>query len=60
MAPDEFDKLVQAAYGRIPGDFRERLRNVAMLVEASRRRRNWRRPALAREQLCWASIRAVR
>jgi len=34
MTADEFDKLVQGAYGRIPGEFRERLRNVAMLVEA--------------------------
>jgi predicted Zn-dependent protease with MMP-like domain len=34
MRPDEFDKLVQGAYGRIPSRFRERLQNVAMLVEA--------------------------
>jgi predicted Zn-dependent protease with MMP-like domain len=34
MPPDEFDKLVQEAYGRIPSQFRKRLRNVAMLVEA--------------------------
>jgi predicted Zn-dependent protease with MMP-like domain len=34
MSPDEFDKLVQGAYGRIPSRFRKRLRNVAMLVEA--------------------------
>jgi predicted Zn-dependent protease with MMP-like domain len=34
MRADEFDKLVQSAYGRIPSGFRERLRNVAMLVEA--------------------------
>jgi predicted Zn-dependent protease with MMP-like domain len=34
MRPDEFDELVQEAYGRIPSRFRKRLRNVAMLVEA--------------------------
>jgi len=34
MSADEFDKLVQQAYGRIPSRFRKRLRNVAMLVEA--------------------------
>jgi predicted Zn-dependent protease with MMP-like domain len=33
MTPDEFDKLVQTAYGRIPGEFRERLQNVALMVE---------------------------
>jgi predicted Zn-dependent protease with MMP-like domain len=34
MRADEFDKLVQEAYGRIPSRFRTRLQNVAMLVEA--------------------------
>jgi predicted Zn-dependent protease with MMP-like domain len=34
MRQDEFDKLVQAAYGQIPSRFRKRLQNVAMLVEA--------------------------
>jgi predicted Zn-dependent protease with MMP-like domain len=34
MSPDEFDELVQGAYGRIPARFRTRLKNVAMLVEA--------------------------
>ncbi len=34
MRPDEFDKLVQEAYGKIPSRFRKRLQNVAMLVEA--------------------------
>jgi len=34
MSPDEFDKLVQGAYARIPRRFRQRMRNVAMLVEA--------------------------
>jgi predicted Zn-dependent protease with MMP-like domain len=33
MTPDEFDKLVQTAYGRIPSEFRERLQNVALMVE---------------------------
>ena len=34
MSADEFDKLVQGAYGRIPSRFRKRMQNVAMLVEA--------------------------
>jgi predicted Zn-dependent protease with MMP-like domain len=34
MTSDEFDKLVQEAYARIPRRFRRRLQNVAMLVEA--------------------------
>ncbi|HVN05863.1 MAG TPA: metallopeptidase family protein [Bryobacteraceae bacterium] len=34
MTQDEFDELVQLAYRRIPGEFRKRLRNVAMVVEA--------------------------
>ena len=34
MRPDEFDKLVEWAYGRIPLRFRRRLKNVAFLVEA--------------------------
>jgi len=34
MSPDEFDRLVAAAYARIPGRFRTRLKNVAMVVEA--------------------------
>jgi predicted Zn-dependent protease with MMP-like domain len=34
MTADEFDKLVQGAYGRIPSGFRKRMLNVAMLVEA--------------------------
>jgi predicted Zn-dependent protease with MMP-like domain len=33
MRPDEFDKLVQVAYGQIPSQFRKRLQNVAMVVE---------------------------
>jgi predicted Zn-dependent protease with MMP-like domain len=32
MAPDEFDRLVAAAYARIPARFRRRLKNVALLV----------------------------
>ncbi|MGA3096743.1 MAG: metallopeptidase family protein [Bryobacteraceae bacterium] len=32
MSPDEFDRLVAAAYARIPGRFRRRLENVAMVV----------------------------
>ena len=34
MTPDEFDRLVQAAYARIPRQFLARLQNVAMVVEA--------------------------
>jgi predicted Zn-dependent protease with MMP-like domain len=34
LSPDEFDRLVAAAYARIPGRFRKRLKNVALLVEA--------------------------
>jgi predicted Zn-dependent protease with MMP-like domain len=34
MSPDEFDRLVAAAYARIPGRFRRRLQNVAMVVAA--------------------------
>ncbi|MBZ5581155.1 MAG: metallopeptidase family protein [Acidobacteriia bacterium] len=32
MSPDEFDRLVAAAYSRIPGRFRKRLKNVALVV----------------------------
>lgn len=34
MSPDEFDRLVGAAYKRIPARFRRRLQNVALVVEA--------------------------
>ena len=34
MRPDEFDRLVEWAYGRVPARFRKRLKNVAMVVEA--------------------------
>ncbi len=34
MSPDEFDRLVAAAYKRIPARFRQRLKNVALVVEA--------------------------
>ncbi|HTQ56225.1 MAG TPA: metallopeptidase family protein [Bryobacteraceae bacterium] len=34
MSQEEFDRLVQAAYARIPRRFRQRLENVALLVEA--------------------------
>ncbi len=33
MNPDEFDRLLEAAYRRIPGRFRRRLKNVAVVVE---------------------------
>jgi len=34
MGPAEFDRLVEAAYARIPARFRRRLKNVALIVEA--------------------------
>ena len=33
MAPEEFDRLVEAAWARIPPRFRKRLKNVALMVE---------------------------
>lgn len=33
MHADEFDRLVEAAYKRIPGRFRRRLKNIAIVVE---------------------------
>jgi predicted Zn-dependent protease with MMP-like domain len=33
MRPEEFDRLVETAYARIPARFRRRLANVAMVVE---------------------------
>src|SRR5215467_1576159 len=33
MRPDEFDRLVETAYRRIPGRFRKRLQNIAIVVE---------------------------
>jgi len=33
MHPDEFDRLVSAAYARIPGRFRRRMKNIALIVE---------------------------
>ena len=32
MSPDEFDRLVAAAYSRIPGRFRKRMKNIALVV----------------------------
>ena len=34
MTTEEFDQLVQAAYARIPAEFRARMPNVAVMVEA--------------------------
>lgn len=34
MNPAEFDELVTETYGRIPKRFRERLKNIALVVEA--------------------------
>jgi predicted Zn-dependent protease with MMP-like domain len=33
MKPDEFDRLVAEAYARIPGRFRRRLKNIALMVD---------------------------
>jgi len=33
MHPEAFDRLVAAAYARIPGRFRKRLQNIAVMVE---------------------------
>jgi predicted Zn-dependent protease with MMP-like domain len=33
MLPDDFDRMVAAAWARIPGRFRRRLKNVALIVE---------------------------
>ena len=33
MQPGEFDRLVEAAYRRIPHRFRRRLKNIAVIVE---------------------------
>jgi predicted Zn-dependent protease with MMP-like domain len=33
MLPAEFDRLVAAAYARIPARFRRRLKNIALVVE---------------------------
>jgi predicted Zn-dependent protease with MMP-like domain len=33
MNPAEFDRLVAAAYARIPARFRKRLKNIALVVE---------------------------
>jgi predicted Zn-dependent protease with MMP-like domain len=34
MGPNEFDRLVAAAYARIPARFRKRMKNIAMVVES--------------------------
>jgi predicted Zn-dependent protease with MMP-like domain len=34
VSPNEFDKLVAAAYARIPARFRKRMKNIAMMVES--------------------------
>jgi predicted Zn-dependent protease with MMP-like domain len=34
MSPEEFDRLVAAAYDRIPARFRRRMKNVALLAAA--------------------------
>jgi len=33
MSADEFDRLVEAAYARIPARFRRRMKNIALLVD---------------------------
>lgn len=37
MSPDEFDRVVSAAYARIPARFRKRMKNIALMVEAEPR-----------------------
>jgi predicted Zn-dependent protease with MMP-like domain len=34
MQPADFDKIVEQAYARIPGRFRKRMQNIAIIVEA--------------------------
>jgi predicted Zn-dependent protease with MMP-like domain len=48
MTPDEFDRLVAAAYARIPARFRKRLKNVAMMVEPEPRPEQLARGRVAR------------
>ena len=33
MSPQEFDRLVSEAYARIPGRFRKRMKNIALVIE---------------------------
>jgi predicted Zn-dependent protease with MMP-like domain len=33
VAPEEFNRLVQAAYDRIPDEFRSRMENIVVIVE---------------------------
>ncbi len=33
MSPEEFDAIVSAAYERLPGRFRRRMKNIALVVE---------------------------
>jgi predicted Zn-dependent protease with MMP-like domain len=37
MTAEQFDRVVAAAYARIPAHFRKRLKNVALMVEAEPR-----------------------
>jgi predicted Zn-dependent protease with MMP-like domain len=34
MSPQDFDRLVEGAYARIPARFRKRMKNIALVVEA--------------------------
>jgi len=47
-SPEEFDRLVAAAYARIPARFRKRMKNVAMMVEAEPRPEQLARGRVAR------------
>src|SRR5579864_8329102 len=33
MEPAEFDRIVSEAYARVPGRFRKRMKNIALIVE---------------------------
>ena len=58
MSPDEFDRLVAAAYARIPARFRRRLKNIALLVEREPSPAQLARGRVRAAARCWASTRA--
>jgi predicted Zn-dependent protease with MMP-like domain len=41
MAPEEFERLVSAAYDLIPDQFRSRMENIAVIVEPEPGAHNW-------------------
>src|ERR1041384_2444581 len=48
MSPAEFDRLVAAAYARIPARFRRRMKNIAMVVETEPTSEQLRRGRVSR------------